>query len=157
MKMTLKNGHSLILQRGVYYILRVLLLTITNMSRICSRFNDDVLSLTTNRDTRKCFDLYFGYGKEYSDQRKKVLQTKVKHFTDAEVSKIESQHSLTCNRHLDLNTKEFQIAQVNNLIWSRWNDSCKKKIFTVMFSRRIQAMKLFQIGARAAYELSYHR
>ena len=123
-----------------------------------TRFNDDVLSLTTNRDTRKCFDLYFGYGKEYSDQRKKVLQTKVKHFTDAEVSKIESQHSLTCNRHLDLNTKEFQIAAgKRTLSGLDGMTPVRRKIFTVMFSHGItQAMKLFQIGARAAYELSYH-
>lgn len=123
-----------------------------------SHFDKDVLVLSTNRDTRKMFDLYFGYGKEYSDQRKVVLQTPVKHFTDAEVRKIEETRAITCNRHLDLNTKEFQIAAgKRTLCGLDGMTPVRRKIFTVMLNHNItQPMKLFQIGARAAYELSYH-
>lgn len=123
-----------------------------------TRFNSDVFALTTDKDTKKMFDLYFGYGKEYSDQRKVVLQTEVRHLTDDEVTHIERTHTITCNRHLDLNTKEFQIAAgKRTLSGLDGMTPVRRKIFTVMFTHNItKPMKLFQIGARAASELAYH-
>ena len=123
------------------------------------KFNDDTLKLTTNRQTKGYFNKYFGMGKEFSDMRKKILQTPVEHLTDREVSTLERTHKLTCNRHLDINTKEFQQYAGQRTLCSAIDGMTpvRRKIFSVAYEENIhKPMKIFQIAAMAALKRAYH-
>lgn len=128
----------------------------TDAGPMFARFEDDVTTLTVDKNTRAKFHTYFGYGN--SIERKDVLATPVKHLTDKEIKKIESTHSISCNRKLDLDTKEFmQAAMLRTLKALDGLTPVRRKVLTTCFKHDDNKyLKVFQLGGRVAAEMSYH-
>jgi DNA topoisomerase-2 len=129
---------------------------VTDAGPMFARFEDDVTVLTVNKNTKAKFHTYFGYGN--SIERKEVLATPVKHLTDKEIKTIESTHSLSCNRKLDLDTKEFmQAAMLRTLKGLDGLTPVRRKILTTCLKHDDNKyMKVFQLGGRVASEMAYH-
>lgn len=118
-------------------------------------FDDDIIQMKADSHTRKQFDVYFG---KDSKSRKVALSTKVSHFTTEEIYDMEDSKSLLCQRHLEVDTKEFmQYAMHRTITALDGLTPVRRKALMMMIHHWIvKPMKIFQLTGRVAYEYLYH-
>lgn len=118
-------------------------------------FDNDIVCMTADADTKKQFSIY--YSKD-SKSRKRVLSIPVEHFTEEEIEEIEEEKRLLCQRHLEIDTKEFMIYAMKRTITALDGlTPVRRKALTMMIKHTMtKAMKVFQVTGRVAYEMLYH-
>lgn len=118
-------------------------------------FDDDIVCMKADKKTRKAFDVYFG---KDSSSRKDVLSTLVDHFSEEEIEIMEEYKQLLCQRHLEIDTKEFMLYALRRTIPSLDGlTPVRRKALTMMIKHwSVKPMKIFQLTGRVAYELLYH-
>lgn len=119
------------------------------------RFDDDIICMKGDEDTKKQFNIYFG---KDSKTRKTVLSIPVEHFDEEEIIDMEDRKQLLCQRHLEIDTKEFMIYAMKRTITALDGMTpVRRKALTLMIRHSMtKAMKVFQVTGRVAYEMLYH-
>uniref|UniRef100_A0A6C0LLU5 DNA topoisomerase (ATP-hydrolyzing) n=1 Tax=viral metagenome TaxID=1070528 RepID=A0A6C0LLU5_9ZZZZ len=119
------------------------------------RFDSDLVKIKSGKDTKSQFEVYFG---KDSSSRKEVLATPVVDFSVEEIYQMNNEQYLLCDRHLDKNTKEFQIYAMQRTLPGLDNlTPVRRKCFTSFYKHnQTSPMKVFQAGGRVAFEYLYH-
>ena len=119
-------------------------------------FDNDIINIKTGEQTKNQFDIYFG---KDSNSRKHILSTPVIDFTEEEINEMNiGDQSLLCDRHLDKNTKEFQLYAMKRTIPGLDNFTpVRRKSFTSFYKHnQTSPLKVYMAAGRIAYEYQYH-
>ncbi len=120
------------------------------------RFHEDLVKVECDDETRDRFETYYSSN---SGGRKEELQKPTAHLTDEELSIMYDEHVISCNRHLDTQTKDFMLYSLKRTIPSL--DSMtpvRRKVITVMMRGGDDSKegKVFQIAGEVAKKMHYH-
>ena len=121
-----------------------------------SNFDNDLVNMKSCKDTKQQFEVFFG---KDSSTRKEVLSTPVEDFTDEEIKDMNTiSHSMMCDRHLNKNTKEFQLYAMRRTIPGLDNFTpVRRKSFTSFYKHnQTSPLKVYMAAGRIAYEYLYH-
>ncbi len=127
-----------------------------HVPRMFTSFHDDIIKVVSDRDSKKIFDIYFG---KDSKTRKEALSTQVDHYSINEIDVINRDKKILINRHIEVDTKEFQIYAMYRTIPCLADNltPVRRKALMDMINHPIsKAIKVYQAAGQIAARMLYH-